>query len=284
MTRLRTIALLAAVAAAGCFGWPKPNPADQADDPPAQEQLKPDFVTTAEALADEILTDPGDASVKYLGKVVEFEGRVLYANKIKTPLAIPLMSVKSPGTGKTLDVNCLTVRDLDKLWGLGHGQRVKVVGRPSVVPGHLMMDDCTITPLEPCPTRTVRSRQLCADFVRDEKAVKQNHFPPGQQHTELIVEGAVAALTTKVVGDHLTLYFVELEGAGPYRVSALIPEADWRRLRKASPVAIKCDCERHDFPDFEKTAHLRSAFVLHFDVELKDDKVDFQPPARPRES
>src|SRR5262245_1482209 len=70
--RLRTIALVVVVAAAGCFGRPKPvPPADQpAAAPVVQDrdgekgQPKADFVTTAAALVKEFLDDPKAARMK----------------------------------------------------------------------------------------------------------------------------------------------------------------------------------------------------------------------------
>jgi hypothetical protein len=280
MTRLWTIALLAAVCAAGCFGRSKAKPPveQSAGDPPAAQEPTPDVVTTAEAMVNEFLADPKAAGAKYEDKLVEIEGRVEYANPNKAPHAIPLMGVKSPKTGGVVGITCYEVKDMDKFWGLGHGQKVKVVGRfVGYFQSHLRLEPCTIMSLEPNSTRTVRARRLTAEFASDEKAAKQKYVPPGQEEAELVVEGVVAALTQQAVGQ-VTKYAVELEGQWPYRVVGFLPEADWRALRKGMTVALKCDCRRNNFPDLNKGLNLTHAFVLYSGFELKEDLAVQQPP------
>ncbi len=200
----------------------------------------PELKTTAEALAKEAIADPTAAEAKYKGKVVEVDGQVAFANKIVGDNRMFSLTgaKKQPTDAVSRDVMCTPRPDQqDRAWGLGRGQKVKVVGRVTGVNTFgVSLSDCTVAEEGPNPTQTVSAEQLAADYAKNPLAAEKKYLAGEKYAKEIIITGTVADLKTKN-----DFYVVRLAGSGPVAVDCTVKKEDWESLKKGEKVTIKGD-------------------------------------------
>ncbi len=218
------------------------------------------FKTTATDLAKEFLADSKAALDKYNGKVIEVEGKVNSANKIvDNDKGFSLAGAKKdPKAILELNVLCETVpAQKDKVWWLGEGQKIKVVGEVFGANDlAIYLKDCEFTELEKSPTPTVSAKQLAEEFVKDEADAKKKYGREPGVDPEVIVEGVVADLVT--TKDGFTV--VNLEGAAPVVVSCTTRKEDFETLKKGDKVTLKGHLS--GFYKGENKVNINSAFLL----------------------
>jgi hypothetical protein len=219
------------------------------------------FKVNAADLAKEFIADPKAALEKYNGKVIEVEGTVAYANKIINNDRGFLLTgaKKNPNDIVGLNISCETVpAQQDKMWWLGQGQKVKVVGEVFNANNfHVSLKDCQFTELEKSPTPSVSAKELAEAFTKDEAAAKEKYRSKDGPN-EIIVTGVVAGLEEK--GGFSS---VKLEGAGPVVVSCTVNKKDYDAVKKGDKVTMK-----GDLSIFDKTDHtitVNTAFLLKKD-------------------
>jgi hypothetical protein len=250
--------------AAGCGGPGSSPPAGTAPGKgpgtPAAAVDKPEVKTTAEGLAKEVLADEKAAGGKYKDKVVELEGAVEFANAvIGDGRMFHLAGAKKKPTDVVgLNLFCVpAAADKDKVWWLGKGQKVKVVGRVTgVTSSGVYLDQCTVTELEPSPTPRVTAEQLTGEFGKDEAAAKAKYLTKEGYPKEVIVEGTVAGLATTKDG----FYSVNLAGKEGLAVSCTVNKEAYEGLKQGDKVTMKGDVSGL-YKD-RKAVLVNTAFVL----------------------
>jgi hypothetical protein len=242
---------------AGCGGGDsKPGKPGDSHKAVAQD---PAFKLTAEAFAKEALGNQKGASDKYNGKVVELEGQVDSANRVITDKGIYLTGAKKNPTDVVgLNLLCTPGESAkEKIWWLGKGQKVKVVGKViGISPLAIYLDECTITEQGQSPTPKVTADELTEAFSKDEEAAKKKYGGDALSPKEIIVEGTVAALD-KTKND---FYIARLEGKGGLTVGCTLDKKEWESLKKGDKVTIKGDLS--GFYKDEKNVNVNTAFVL----------------------
>lgn len=234
--------------------------------PASQNQSAPPVATkiSAENLAKEFLADPKAAFEKYNGKVVEVEGIVDSANKIVNNDRGFLIAgaKKDPKDILGLSLSCNTVPEqADKVWWLGKGQKVKVVGEVFDANNvFVSLKDCRFTEVEKSPTPAVSAKQLAEDFTKDEVAAKDKYLSKDFSPREIIVSGVVAALDEKN-----GFSFVTLEGAGSVVISCTVDKKDYAAVKKGDKVTMKGDLSIAAFDKKDNKVTMDTAFLLKKD-------------------
>jgi len=243
-------------------GVPAPTGTRPTDEGPA---TNPEIKTTAEAFAKEVLADEKAAESKYKGKVVELEGQVQYANKIiGNDRMITLVGAKKKPTDVVgLNIACVPAAEgKDKMWWLGRGEKVKVIGRvsPYMSTSSVTLEQCTITEVGKNPTPQVTAEALVEEFVKDEGAAKKKYTESEFVMKEVIVEGTVAGTESKPDG---SFHLVDLAGKNGYTVRCTVPKDVKDSLKKGDRVTMKGDLSLFDKD--KKQLTVNTAFLLKKD-------------------
>jgi len=216
----------------------------------------PKFKLTAEDMAKEVIADQKAALAKYENQVGELEGLVNRDNQVIAEHAIYVAGAKKQPTD-VLGLNILcTLADegKDKVWWLGKGQKVKVVGQVTGANSFaIALDRCSVTPLGESPTPKVTAEQIAADFAKDEEAAKKKYKIENFMPQEIIVEGTVADLEKKN-----DFHLAKLAGADGVTVSCTIDKKTWEGLKKGDKVTIKGDLSVFS----DKKVGIDTAFLL----------------------
>ncbi len=251
--------------AAGCGGQRPSSPAGTAagkgpGTPAAAPADKPEVKTTAEGLAKEVLADEKAAAEKYKGKVVEVEGAVAFANAfLGNGRMFHLSGAKKKPTDVVgLNLFCVpAAAHKDKVWWLGKGQKVQVVGRVTgVTSSAVYLDQCAVTELEPSPTPRLTAEQLTGEFAKDEAAAKAKYLTKEGYPKEVIVEGTVAGRETTKDGFHT----VKLAGKEGLAVSCTVDKETYEGLKDGDKVTLKGDLS--GLYQGHKAVIVNTAFVL----------------------
>jgi len=250
------------IVATGCPKKDSSNPDGRPKPPPANIEgaQKPEIKTTAEGLAKEAIADPKAAETKYKDKVVELEGKIDFANKIiGNGKAFHLAGAKkNPKDVVSVGIICFpTDAEQEKIWWLGKGQKVKVIGHVTGINTlGVYLDRCTVQELEKSPTVQISAEDLTAEFAKDEAAGKKKYLTEEGDPKEIIIDGTVTDLEQSKDG----LYTAKLAGKDGLTVNCTINKETYESLKKGDKVTIKGDLS--GFYKNEKHVNVNTAFVL----------------------
>jgi hypothetical protein len=155
----------------------------------------PEVKTTAEAFAKQVMADPAAGLAKFRGKVVELTGTVGTAHPRQSSYGVSVTAGQS-APNRYLFIDCHVPFDqLEKVWLLARGQKVKVVG---VVAGaeesHVRVVKCQVTELERNPMPDLTATALAAAYAKDTTAAAKK-YGDGNKPKDLLLDGVVT--TTK---------------------------------------------------------------------------------------
>lgn len=173
----------------------KPKPKSQ-----ITEATKADFTMDAGAFGDEAKNDPETTRKKYVGKVVELTGVVVF---FRLDDGVPLIMLAGKGPNW---VKCLT-QDEEPWAKVAPGQGLKIKGKAIEVgpqtgaaatagkfrPGEIVMDECLATGTSPSKVPTRTAEELAKEYATDMKK--------SASWQEFYLEGTVE----KVLSKFLTL-------------------------------------------------------------------------------
>ncbi|MDY3562408.1 hypothetical protein R5W23_003874 [Gemmata sp. JC673] len=205
--------------------------------PPAP--LTPVRTADAEAFVKELLADR-PAADKLRGQVVALTGVVSGADPKYYAHGLSLRAGKlKPADLFEVSAACVVVDDqLDAVWQLPPGQKVRVVGRVGrSEKDRVRLVGCRVELQEPNPMPTVTAAELVAAFQADPKAAAAKY---GDAYAEkwLFVTGEVAAVTPKKFGVAIAVKVP----AGP-KVELLVDGSQADGLKAGAAVRFKAVCQ-----------------------------------------
>lgn len=213
------------------------------DSPTATRPDKADFKTTAEAIAKEIFADEKAASAKYMGKYVELEGQVAFANKvIKEDGLIMDGGKKVPTDSSSYSIRLFVAKpDLEKVWFLGAEQKVSAFGRVQAVnQSSLDLDQVTVKESEPSPVLKMTAEALAAEYAKDGDASQKKYITKGY-HREIALTGVVAELLKEN-----DFFILTLTGSGTTKVRCTFLDDDWKLVKVGDNVTVKGNLSSFD--------------------------------------